>query len=169
MPYFEAFEYGAWITFSLDSEILYLPIPKIKKNDNNQCHADGEPALVLPDEKWYFLNGVNVPEYLAMTPESKLDIEFFKKEENVEVRAQFVRKFGIERMKSFGKVVSKQEDYELIDMSSIFETIGYAPYLKMLNPSTGTIHMEGVHPDCKTVEDAINFRNGTKEKPLRLT
>ena len=43
------------------------------------------------------------------------------------------------------------------------------PYLKMTNPSIGVFHVEGVHPDCTTVDQALEFRNGTKVKPTVLT
>ena len=62
-----------------------------------------------------------------------------------------------------------KDTYELIDMSSIFTKVQYAPYLLMKNPSTGTMHMEGVHPDCKTVEQALNWRNQTDGQPIVLT
>jgi hypothetical protein len=39
----------------------------------------------------------------------------------------------------------------------------------MLNPSIGTYHIEGVPPDCDTVEKAITWRNQTSEKPVILT
>jgi hypothetical protein len=45
----------------------------------------------------------------------------------------------------------------------------YRPYLKMINPSLGVVHVEGVHPDCKTVEEAICFRNQLKEFSLPIT
>jgi hypothetical protein len=104
-----------------------------------------------------------------MTPESKLDLKFFQEEKNVEVRAQFIRKYGIERMKAHGKSIEKNDVYELIDMAPIFTRVQYAPYLFMINPSTGTIHAEGVHPDCKTIQQALNWRNKTTETPTVLT
>ena len=135
-----------------------------------RLHANGSPAIEYNDGfKVWSLNGVMVPQYLAETPESKLDLEFFKKEQNVEVRAQFIRKYGIDRMKKQGKLKENNDVYELIDMSPIFTQVKYAPYLFMINPSTGTIHAEGVHPDCKTIEQALNWRNQSTEKPVVLT
>jgi len=51
-----------------------------------------------------------------------------------------------------------RSEYELIDMSSIFQNVNYAPYLKMKNLTTGIYHLEGVGPECITLEDAINYR-----------
>jgi|3_EtaG_2_1085321.scaffolds.fasta_scaffold12633_4 hypothetical protein len=33
----------------------------------------------------------------------------------------------------------------------------------------GVWHVEGVHPDCKTVKQALEWRNGTEETPEVLT
>ena len=32
-----------------------------------------------------------------------------------------------------------------------------------------TYHIEGVHPDCHTVAQALNWRNGTEVRPDVLT
>jgi len=150
--------------------VLICERPSLIKFNEKRLHNDGAPAVQYRDGfSFWALNGVRVPQYLAETPVGELDIEFFKKEQNAEVRAQFVRKYGIERMRALGKVVDSKDDYELIDMSPIFANLSYAPYLKMVNPSTGTIHMEGVHPDCKTVEQALNWRNQEEEMPVQLT
>jgi hypothetical protein len=44
--------------------------------------------------------------------------EDLQKEElkNVEVRREFIRKIGIDRMIKHGEVINKDMDYELIDM-----------------------------------------------------
>jgi len=43
------------------------------------------------------------------------------------------------------------------------------PYLKMLNPSIGTYHIEGVPQEINTVEKALNWRNEDVENPFILT
>ena len=65
------------------------------------------------------------------------------------------------------KLIDKQGNYELLNLN--LRDGCYRPYLKMLNPSIGVWHIEGVHPDCETVEQALNWRNGTNEKPIVLT
>ena len=67
-----------------------------------------------------------------------------------------------------GGTVVEVGDYELLK----FEVGRGWPrwtYLKMVNPSTSTYHIEGVHPDCKTVKAALEFRNSTTEVPEKLT
>jgi arsenate reductase-like glutaredoxin family protein len=39
----------------------------------------------------------------------------------------------------------------------------------MLNPSIGVYHIEGVHPECDTVEKALNWRNQSEGSPVILT
>ena len=141
--------------------------------ENGKLHKENAPAVKYSDGySMWCLNGVSVPQYLAETKKEKLDIGFFKKEQNAQVRTEFIKKYGIERMKSLGKAKDRRGDYEVIDMSDIFNSLKYAPYLFMVNPSTGENHAEGVHPDCQTVNDAINWRAGNiKEewKPAVLT
>ncbi len=145
-------------------EINYLPTGRL--------HKDGDMALKYSDGYGlYMLNGVRVPEYLVITPKESLDIEFFKKEKNADVKAEFIRKFGIERMTSLGTVVDrvteesgeweKRSEYELINIGSCFNRDS-AMFLKMKNQSTGIWHLEGVSPDCKTIKEALNFRYGSK-------
>ena len=138
--------------------------------NNNNLHKDGDMAVKYSDGYgMHFLNGVKVPEYLAMTPESNLDIDFFTKETNADIKAEFIRKYGIDRMKHLGKSVDKYNnysqkwwtlsEYEVIDMSTIFTNIPYAPHLWMKNQTTGVYHLEAVHPDCKNIEQALKFRS----------
>lgn len=143
---------------------------KVLVNSNGDLHADGKMAIEWRDGYGeYFLNGVSVDEKIALTPQENLDAKLVLTEKNTEVRREIVRKIGSERVcKALGaKVVDAQGDYELLSLD--LQDGRHRPYLKMKNPSIGTYHIEGVHPDCKTVEDALNFRNGTKESPTILT
>jgi len=160
-------------------------------------HREDGPALVIPEknERKFFLHDVEMEEWQVMIDPEKMTPDMITKEENAERRKELIRKFGIERMRSQGKVVDTKtyeenissgdnsEDtvikryYELIDMAAVFkveEAVAYAPHLMMENPSiSGTFHLEAVHPDCKTVQHAINWRKyGDINKywnPIRLT
>jgi hypothetical protein len=45
------------------------------------------------------------------------------------------------------------------------EFFEYAPYLYMKNQTTGEYHLEGLHPRCRTLYDAIKMRyNGLNIK-----
>ena len=139
-------------------------------NGNPRLHCDGGPAIAYPDGyAMWFLNGVPVSREIAETPADKLDSKLVLSEKNAEVRREIVRKIGVDRVLTTlgGKELETWGNYSLISMD-----LGdgrHRPYLKMLNPSVGTWHVEGVHPDCRTIEEALNWRNRTKETPVVLT
>jgi hypothetical protein len=139
------------------------------KIEKGLLHCDGGSAIHYEGFDIYSLNGVSVPEWLVNTAWDKIDCRSILKEVNAEVRREIVRKVGIERICSElgAQCIDKVGDYELLLLN--LQDGRNRPYLKMLNPSIGAYHIEGVHPDCKTVEAALNFRNGTVEKPLILT
>jgi len=149
---------------------------KISLNSKGQLHCDGAKAIEYPDG-WglYMLNGVKVPEYLAITQESQLDIEWYLQQKNADVKAEFVRKYGVERMLSFGKQIDswknhkehefytnmwEASNYELWDMAILFEGLSYVPYLKMKNQTTGIWHVEAVSPECRKLPEALKERMG---------
>lgn len=158
---------------------------------NNRLHADGKPALQYADGfKIWSLNGVRVPQYLAETPASNLDIEFFKKEQNADIKAEFIRKYGIERMVSMGKLIDtwenhegtnnfewyKKSEYKIIDMAPIFTTYNYLPYLYMRNQTVpGIYHLECVYnPNSneqpRTILEGLKVRlNGVDPESLEIT
>ena len=115
------------------------------------------------------LNGVRVSREIVETSEEKLDAHLILTETNAEVRREIVRKIGVERMCNDlnAKPIDTVGDYTLLllDLGDGRQR----PYLKMLNPSIGIYHIEGIHPDCDTVEKALNWRNKTDEKPFIIT
>ena len=147
--------------------------PKINWVDGN-LSKDGGKAVEYADGYGLFsLNGVTVPEYLAMTNSGELDIQKFHDEKNADVRTEFIRKYGVDRMLDLGKQLDTHENYdeewwtksayELWDMASIFEGIDYAPHLKMTNATTGVFHVEAVSPECRTIRDALKERFGGRD------
>jgi len=137
----------------------------VKRNNEGDLHCVDGPAIAWPDGyQEYALNGVWMEEEVVLTPAEKLNPHSVLKEKNAEVRREIIRKIGVERYvtKVGAKVIDKQGDYELIAID--LKDGRYRPYLKMRNPSIKTWHVEGVHPDIKTVEEAINWRRGEKKK-----
>ena len=138
---------------------------------NGQLHNEDGPAFLSRDGwKMWFLNGVEVPEEIVITPASKLDPQTVVKTENAEVRREIVRKIGIERVVKGlqGKVLDTYgKTYQLITLN-----LGDGrnrPYLKMRNPSINTWHIEGVPSEVETVKQALAWRNQTEEEPMVLT
>src|SRR3990167_5157352 len=161
------------LVYPLDQACVLSQKPIEINMTNGLLHKDGAPSIKYADGfSVWSLNGVRVPQELAETPTEKLSMEFFKKETNSDIRAEFIRKFGIQRMVSLGRVVDsvteesgeweRRSEYQLIAMGKVYE-IPYAPHLKMKNLTTGIYHMEGVDPTCKTVQDAIKYRCGGKK------
>jgi hypothetical protein len=116
----------------------------------------------------YYLNGCNMPKEYVMTPAEQLDPREILSILNVQVRAEFIRKVGLERVwAKMAEVVDIWQEYELgiIEMAPYDESgrlvndAGYGVYLKMHNPSVPEIwHIEGVGPECTTVAEALHWR-----------
>jgi hypothetical protein len=119
-------------------------------------------AIKWPDG-WglYMMNGIKMkPEYIT-TPATEISVDTVLAERNVDQRRELIRKVGVSRMVHAGKVVEESNGYKLVDMAPVFTGIPYAPHLLMKNPSVpDTYHLEGVAPECKTVQQAINWRGG---------
>jgi len=132
------------------------------RNSRGQLHNEAGAALAYPDGYAIFaLNGVRMkPEYV-LTPAEKLDATTILKEENADIRRELIRKVGIEMMLSHlpHTVIDKRDTYELlkIDFPGLVQD---TRFLKMVNPSIGVFHLEGVERECNTVEQAINWRAG---------
>ena len=162
---------GWWAPYKDICLIQHRP-KEIHLNEDNQLHKDGGPALSYRDGfSVWSLNGVTVPQWLAETREEDIDPRRLLEIDNVQVRAEFVRKVGIERVcySLKAKCVDKRDGYELLMLD-----LGDGrrrPYLRMQNPSVPELwHVEGVHPDCDTVYEALVWRNGGEtEAPIVLT
>ena len=144
--------------------------PKEIHKKGIQLHNETGPALSFRDGySLWFLNGVDVGEVIVTTKAEEIDCSIILKEKNAEVRREIVRKVGIERVceKLNAKIIDKVNNYELLMLDLGDDRT--RPYLKMLNPSIGIYHIEGVHPDCNTVEKALNWRNQIEESPSVLT
>lgn len=158
------------LTFPFDDICIVCEKPIHINRKGKIVHCDNGPAILYRDGfSVYILNGVRMKKEYVETPWNLLDPKIVIKETNAEVRRELVRKIGIERLidKLGAEVVDTKDDYELL-LLNINDGIK-RPYLKMKNPSIGVYHIEGVHPNCKTVDDALNFRNGCSEKPTILT
>lgn len=169
------------LIYPLDDVCIVSEKPTvIKHNEENQLHCDGGVALEYAGHgnfKIFALNGVTVDEYLAVTPSEQLDLSYYNTIKNADQKTEFVRKFGVERMLELGKKVDSHDkyndewwnksQYELWDMSCLFQGVSYAPHLKMVNQTTGVFHVEAVSPQCQTLSDAIKERLGGKN--LKIT
>lgn len=123
-------------------------------------HKDLGPALSYNGGIEIFaLNGVEVPKWIVMTPREKLNAKGFAKIENVEQRREFVRKITIDKLIDDLRPdeLDHQDQYTLY-MVDLGKNVGKWPYLRMWNSSERCWHIECVSRECKTVQDANNFR-----------
>ena len=148
-----------WFPYEKTCLISQNPI-RLTMNSRGQLHADERMAIEYSDG-WglWSLNGVIMPEQFVKTPAEQLDPNVILKEKNVEIRRELIRKMGIERCLNNldYKTLDKRGEYELLNIK-LNDTVQNARYLKMLNPSIGTWHLEGV--EGNTVQEALNWRAG---------
>lgn len=143
------------------------------KASTKQSQASSQPQLqnpVLSPSP----DGIEAPKNGALPPKtevktvkhvftteerSKFGDELALTEPNTEIRREIVRKVGLERFvqAAGARVMDKLGNYELISVR-LSEEAPDCRYLKMLNPSIGVWHVEGVGPDCRTVREALHFR-----------
>ena len=150
----------------------------IHRNAQNQPHCNNGAYIEYRDGwKLYALNGIQCEAKHVETDPEKYPAEEILKESNVDLRRELIRRVGIERVLGSlnSKCIDKKGTYELLNVTvpGVFEN---AIYLKMTNPSIGVFHLEGVDRNCKTVQQALNWRaanliDPTKEEwaPSQLT
>lgn len=186
-----------WYQKSFDVVAMYYD------KDTNTCHVIKKPDewkiednntkmyYRYGNKEKYFFRDIKVPKWLYVTPAEEINPQDYLLLENANVKAEFVRKIGIDRLVKFGTVIDSYEnypdnemwansEYKIIDMSglmlpkkivgrTITEYFTYAPYLYMKNQTTGVYHLEGIHPRCRTLYDAIKMRyNGLNIKDFEI-
>ena len=101
--------------------------------------------------------------WVATTPADKLDVKKVMRIKNTDLRSLALKKIGIEKV--FDKVESTLLHEKTLPVGGKYELFevdfGTGPevYLKMRCPSKGEVHIEGVPPDCRTVDMALGWRD----------
>jgi len=142
----------------------------ISLTEHGLLHCDGSPAVVFRDGcAVWALNGVAVPQWLGETAADEINPRRVVQITNAEIRREFIRKVGMDKICDAlqARCIDRQGDYELLLLA--LGSGQLRPYLKMLNPSIGTWHVEGVAPTCRTVAQALAWRNRTNAAPAALT
>ena len=138
---------------------------RVCRNSRGRLHSHDGMAIEYPDG-WgvWAWNGIRVTEQIILRPET-LTAEQIAKESNAQVRQVMVERVGIERVCQMmqAKTIDRKtvhigetaHPYELLAL-----TVGTvkARYLKMVNPSIGVYHLEGVQGKPKTVDEALHLR-----------
>ncbi len=172
-------EYGATLSYSnlweaaFDGENLYkqfrnkkfvCQLDQVHKDNLGNLHCDNAPAIVSGGENFFFLHGLHLglgEAHWLLSPPEELDPQAILAIRNVDLRREMIRKKGIEQLLDglFSRVLDTQGDYSLIAVMLGNDTASACNFLKMLNPSIGVWHMEGVPNNIRTVRDALLWRN----------
>jgi hypothetical protein len=155
LPYFEAFESGLWLMWPTDSVVYWMSIPQLKRDDRNRCHADGEPAFVLPEEKLYFWHGTLIPEEWGKLRSDNWKSDWLLKTDNAEHRRVLLEGIGYERiMRDLGgNQIHTDGDMELVRVAADVD-VEPIVLLKVKCPSTGSYYTLRVPPQMKDCETA---------------
>jgi hypothetical protein len=147
--------------------------------DVYQLHGDGIAAIKFMDgNAIYALHGIQVPKWLALTPPDDIDPKMIIQLENADQRERAVAKVGVDNI--YRKLGGKPIDRKIIEIKGqkiVYELLTLdigdgrpREYLKMLNPSTGSWHIEGVEPGTISVDQALAWRRwGLQQSPAILT
>jgi len=146
---------------------------------DGRLHCDGGPSISYRDGFCvYSLNGVRVPDWLAIQRSGEIDPTRITEIKNAEIRREFVRKVGLERIRH--KLEAELLDEKKVVLQTLYDDAWECTYrleelhfgegvrrrvLIMPNASLeGVTHVEYVPMECDTVEQAMNFRIGRQEK-----
>lgn len=165
---------GIGWSWCFEQVVVVSPMPQELYMKEERLHNPNGPAIKYAEDfNVYAINGVIFEGEMAKfvtTPAKELDANEVLNIKNVEQRAETIKKMGINRLftklnpECLDRDTSNGLPYELYRVS-----IGYPTpriYIKMNNPSVDEVHIEAVHPDCKTVKEALNWRNQGKVSDL---
>lgn len=169
--------------FYANHKTSFISTTIVQQNKTNRLvlHNDKSYAFKMHSRSYYYLRGRTCPKWIIECTEKdigKRKNQFFIL--NVEQRRMVLDKLGTDSViKSFGaKIIDEKDDYKLLEVSlpvsqrSWRRRIVSRPckFLQMKNPSMNDYHIEGVDNNCKTVDEAIKWRNhGASTLPVALT
>ncbi len=172
-------EYGATLSYSnlweavFDGKYLFkqfrnkkfvCQLDEVHTDTLGNLHHDSKPAIVSGEDKFYFLHGLHLDlgeaRWITAPPE-ELEPQAILAIRNVDLRREMIRKKGIEQLLDglFHRVLDTQGNYALYSVMLGNSIDSACNFLKMLNPSIGVWHMEGVPNNIRTVRDALLWRN----------
>ena len=178
IPYLELARHCGWWA-PYDHLVVATEKPtEINFDEQKRIHNLNGPAIAFRDGFGvYQIHGRSCPKWVCDTPPEGISVKEWSLEKNVDTRLAIGHKIGDERIRKEGNVETidrrivtigrdEKHPYAVVSMNV---GDGARLMLEMKNPSTGEVHREYVPPDCRTVEKALAFRNGTPELPATLT
>jgi hypothetical protein len=142
---------------------------EINLNESKQLHRNAGMSLKYRDGYGiYALNGVIIPKEISYLKPSEITKDIILKQENADYRREIVRKLSGKELIEVLDPTVLDEKYSYTLLSIDLGDDRHRPFLKMNNPSIDAVHVEGVSPECKTVDEALNFRNSRYGFPITL-
>lgn len=159
------------LMYPLDNVCILVDRPTlISTNSNGDLHCGDGPALTYPSFNLYALNGVDMSGAEFVISEKNIDVERVLSIKNAEQRMQAIKLIGLEKFidQLECETIASLDEYTLLSIS--MEGIS-RPYLKMINPSSGEVHIEGIDEDhASTIEQALawKLRQTKYKRPLAI-
>lgn len=196
--YFLHYSYYFYSTFDDDFEMQKQFKMDVYKQDNKLFFTYIKMYREYFNKPIYYLDGIRIPDKFYNLEPNQMNIDEILKVKDIDARAVLIKKYGIDNLINFGKVVDtyqnymnsknykwyEKSQYRLIDMSPVFEKIHYMwngkkhymPYLYMKNQTVpGIYHLECCYNDKpysrqpKTIIQALKVRlNGMDPEKLDL-
>ncbi len=151
-----------------------IEYPKVISLVNNdlevfKLHKEKGKAVEYQDGTGFcWLNGVEVPDWIAETDVDKLSVKKIIAETNVDIRREGLRRLPLEKVLKATKAKlldqvkdlkkGKHWDYQLYDLD--FGDGKKRVCLRMYDVASGAYPIERVDDNCKTVLDALAMRDG---------
>lgn len=119
---------------------------------------------------WGFhaLNGIVVPSGIALIRPNEITKDTILKQTNADYRRELVRKLSGEQLLSVlsPTPIDSAYGYDLVGINLGDDRT--RPFIVMQNPSIEAKHIEGVSPECDSVDKALEFRNSRPGLPVTL-
>jgi hypothetical protein len=153
----------------MDATIIIVapPVNYEVVGDQKVLHSEDRPALEFADgSHLWSLNGVSISRENRDLVTCEINEETARRilhVENVDERAQLIKKHGLAKFVDFADVVDDSDvsvsEYSLLDFGKLYDEDESALFLKMNNLSeAGKTHIEGVTNDCESIQSALDFR-----------
>ena len=160
MPFVAALEAGLFCFWMTQTKVMVLISP-VMRIQNDQLHADGQPAVQWSDsECYYFWRGTQIPQKYGAVLSLDWRSQWLLEEPNAELRRVLIQGIGYDR------IVQELEAVELdtwreYSLLMIYVDIDLEPIhlLKMTCPSTNHIHVLRVPPGLTSAREAIIWCN----------
>lgn len=105
-----------------------------------------------------FIDDVFCPEWIIKKTKEEVTAQDIMGIADTDVRKIAIKKFGLDAVLAAAPILEDDGEYQLIDLADVLN-LGKAKYLRMVNPSTQETLALGISNECKSIQDALNWRS----------